>query len=86
MPYVPTSARILPGRSQKRIVHIWCQHCEHSLLFSVTLRQNGVVCAGIFTDCEYEDAKRLLFGDKISVDDVISVHAALQFDNFLEMR
>ena len=86
MPYAQTAARAISGRSKKRFVHVTCAHCAHAMLLAVTARKGGFVCAGVFTDCSFEDAQRFIFGEKISIDDVIDAHNALQFDNFLEIR
>lgn len=56
------------------------------MLLAISARKGGFVCAGIFTDCEFEDAQRFISAEKISIDDVIDAHNALQFDNFWEMR
>lgn len=55
------------------------------MLLSVKKSRGGITCAGIMTDCEFEDAVRFLKADKISIDDVIRVHTALELDNFMKI-
>lgn len=86
MPYPPSAARLLKTHARRSFVHLNCDHCSHAMLLAVSARKGGFVCAGIFTDCEFEDAQRFISAEKISIDDVIDAHNALQFDNFLEMR
>lgn len=86
MPYGQEAARVLKTVSRRKIVHLTCEFCSHSMLISLIQRKGGFVCAGMFTDCGPEDAQKFIEAEKISIDDVIDAHNALQFDNFMEMR
>lgn len=83
--YLMAPEVIEEGR-ERRILHQTCSACGRAMLLSFRLRPGGWVCAGLFTDCAADEVKRLFFGEKISVNDVLGAHNALQFDNFLKMR
>ena len=83
--YRRQDANLVRQESQLSIVHISCAECRHAMLLSVKKSRGGITCAGIMTDCEFEDAVRFLKADKISIDDVIRVHTALELDNFMKI-
>lgn len=77
---------LVDERKDLRIFHQICGGCGRAMLFAWRQRRGGWVCAGLFTDCTAEEAKRFIFAEKISVNDVLGAHNALQFDNFFKMR
>jgi hypothetical protein len=80
--YQQQHIRLLKRDAVQSLYHVHCAQCSHDMLVSIFKKKGGILCAGIFTDCVFEDAKRFLDGEKVSIDDVISVHKALKFDNF----
>ena len=75
--YPCSNVRLLTQTPQQTLFHLSCQQCHHAMLFSVQRRTDGVMCAGIMTDCSFEDAKRFHAQDVVSIGDVMAVHEAL---------
>ena len=85
-PYAKQDARLLDRSDRATTYHLSCSSCLHAMLFSVHLKEGGMLCSGAFTDCSFEDALRFKRTGVVSVDDVLSAHLALQLDNFMEIR
>lgn len=86
LPYSNKAVTLIKKEEFRRILHVFCEYCQHSMMLSVEKRDHGIVCGGLITDFDILDAKRFVGGEKISADDVLSAHQALKFDNFLKMR
>lgn len=86
MPYDRLSAEVVRVENGRRILHVTCRLCDHAMLLSIAKIGSRLACAGMLTDCSSEEAKRLLFGEKVTIDDVIHAHVGLAFDNFWQMR
>ncbi len=80
--YAAASIAAVKIQGSTSFLHLTCQSCEHSMMLSLRRRREGLVCAGIVTDCNLEDARRFADSEPISVDDVIEMHEALQLDKF----
>lgn len=83
--YRESDVRLLRRERIQSLYHVYCSECCHAMLVSIIKKKGGILCAGVFTDCIFEDAQRFLDAEKVSIDDVISVHKALKFDNFGKM-
>lgn len=81
--YLDRMVNFVSKDSLGAIFHLHCTKCDRSMLLKVKKYRDGLECAGIFTDCDFEDAKQFLGREAISVDDVIGVHLALELDNFI---
>ncbi len=80
--YAAASVAPISQRGQTSLLHLTCDSCQHAMILSLRRSPQGLVCAGIVTDCSAEDAKRFASSEPISVDDVIEAHEALQLDKF----
>ncbi len=67
------------------ILHISCGTCRQNMLVSTLKKDGGIICQGMITDLSLDDAKRMLKAGKVSIDDVLSIHEALQLDNFMKI-
>ena len=85
-PYRTSAARLVKRSAKKSVIHISCARCKQAMLLGVTKRREGIICAGLLTDCNFNDSIRFLKAEKVSVDDVINTHRALKLDKFLEIR
>ncbi|MFH1711921.1 MAG: hypothetical protein ABH846_01650 [Patescibacteria group bacterium] len=84
--YKQDDARLVQRKGLESIFHVSCWSCRSALMISVKKRPGGIICAGIITDCEFDDAKKFSGAERITVDDVIRVHKALELDNLIEIR
>jgi len=84
--YHQQDARLIQKQGSTSIFHLSCWSCQSALLISIKRRPSGIVCSVVITDCNYEDAVKFKQSPKISVDDVIEAHNALELDNLIEIR
>ncbi|MDP2631281.1 MAG: hypothetical protein Q8P30_00755 [Candidatus Uhrbacteria bacterium] len=81
--YSASDAQMVKHESKRTIMHIMCSICNHAMLLTVSRSREGIMCAGILTDCDFEDAIKFVDADSVSIDDVINAHRSLTLDKFL---
>ncbi|MFH1631417.1 MAG: hypothetical protein ABIA47_00110 [bacterium] len=75
--YKLTDAKLVSGERSRTVLHMMCGKCRHAMLLSVTRREEGIICAGMVSDCDLEDIEKFYKAEKISIDDVIETHRVL---------
>lgn len=61
-------------KGQRFVLHATCSSCEDALILSVQKHQGGAACAGLLSDCSYEDAVRFAKAPRITTDQVLDAH------------
>lgn len=79
--YETSAVKVLERKRRRVSLHVTCAKCKRAMLLSVTRGGSGMTCAGIFTDCIFEDAKRFHASEKVTPDDVLAVHQVLRSEN-----
>ncbi len=70
--------RTLKKDARKEMLHATCLQCSRAMLYTIERSEQNISCVGIFTDCDAQDALRFMHRRRISPDDVLSVHLALE--------
>lgn len=76
--YRAEDLRGLKERQSSQVTHATCRDCHRAMLFAVDKRSGQVVCVGLFTDCDADDAVRFDHDEKISLDEVLNTHVSLR--------
>ncbi len=76
--YRTEDLRELRERQGSQITHATCRDCQRAMLFAVDRRTSQVVCVGLFSDCDAEDAARFDHDQKITLDEVLNAHVSLR--------
>lgn len=76
--YRSQDLRGLKERQGSQVTHATCRECQRAMLFAVDRHTGQVVCVGLFTDCDADDAARFDHNDKISLDEVLNTHVSLR--------
>ncbi len=72
-------------KDEKTILHVSCSVCRQNMIISFIKKEGSVLCAGTVTDLSYKNACDVLSAEKVSVDDVLLIHEALELDNFMKI-
>ncbi len=75
--YAQGNARLLAEEGDTRLIHVTCKKCGGATLSLVLENPSGASSVGMVTDLTHEDVMRLHRGRRVSTDDVIDVHKAL---------
>ena len=70
-------ARVLGENGETSLVHVRCKSCSNAMLALVLLTKAGVSSVGLVTDLTYDDVVKFKEDGKVSIDDVLRVHASL---------
>ncbi len=70
--------RTLKKDGRKEVLHATCLQCFRAMFYTIERFEQNISCVGIFTDCDAQDALRFMSRKRISPDDVLSVHLALE--------
>lgn len=64
----------LEEQEHKTIFHIFCPHCQTSLISVLFSNQGGIVSLGIATDLDKDEVRNKFSKKTISADEVIDAH------------
>lgn len=78
--YPADRVREVMREGQRFVLHATCAVCEDALILSVQKRQGGVACAGLLSDCTFEDALRFAKAPRITADQVLDVQGTRFLD------
>lgn len=78
--YPTEQIREVMREGQKCVLHATCSSCQDAIILSVTKRPGGVICAGLLSDCNYDDAVRFAKAPRITADQVLDAHEASWLD------
>jgi hypothetical protein len=70
----PLEAKLLDDRGERKLIHVNCRRCEHSMLAIVSVSEKGIFSIGMLTDCSPDDAMRFKSAGPISSDEVLHAH------------
>lgn len=82
--FASSGTRVVAREGSQTIMHLQCEVCRQAMLLSVKERPRGISCTGTITDLSFQDALAFWNGEKVTADDVIQAHTALQLDKFLK--
>lgn len=69
--------RTLKKEGRREVLHATCLQCSRAMYYTIERSEQNISCFGLFTDCDAQDALRFMSRKRISLDDVLSVHVAL---------
>lgn len=69
---------MLEEREHKTIFHIFCSHCQTSLISVLFSNQGGIVSLGIATDLDKNEVRNKFSKKTISADEVIDAHEFIE--------
>ncbi|MBT5808485.1 hypothetical protein HOI18_04405 [Candidatus Uhrbacteria bacterium] len=75
--YNPMEAKVLGENGETHLLHVQCRKCSHSILALVLVNQAGASSVGLLTDLSFDDVMLFRENQKVSIDDVIDIHAKL---------
>ncbi len=78
----PMNARMLGQDGETHLLHIQCHKCQNAFLALVLVDQVGATSVGLLTDLAYDDVVRFGKERSVSINDVISIHNALEKGSF----
>jgi hypothetical protein len=87
--YNPMEAKVLGKDGETHLLHVQCRKCRNSILALVLVNQAGASSVGLLTDLSFEDVMTFRENQKVSINDVIDVHAQLEggaLDRFINTR
>lgn len=68
----------LEEREYKTVFHIFCSHCQASLISVLFSNQGGIVSLGIATDLDKDEVRNKFSKKTISADEVIDAHEFIE--------
>lgn len=76
--YNPMEAKMLGEDGETRLLHVHCRKCQHAILALVLTNQVGASSVGLLTDLSYEDVLKFRSAQRVTVNDVMDIHAILE--------
>lgn len=78
--------RLVRQTDTGQTLHLSCPSCHASLLAMVVPSRTGMSLVGAVTDLSHADAKKVLFQEHISDEELLSWHATLARDGAFEKQ
>lgn len=79
----PMEARVLGEDGETHLLHVRCRSCSNAILALVLVTKAGVSSVGLVTDLSYDDVVKFKAEGRVSVDDILDVHRALESGDLL---